>query len=116
MLELIAEYKYLIKSFQILLYEQEGELFRFKAELQLKDDSKLFIKEYVFRYNERKYAYHWADDSGCLICRWDNAPHWAEISTFPHHKHTETGVQESTETSLSDVLKVISRKSNCQMR
>jgi hypothetical protein len=63
MLDLIARYEHYIKSFQVHLYEQEGPLFHFKAELQLNDDSKVFIKEYVFKNNERKYAYHWTDTS-----------------------------------------------------
>jgi hypothetical protein len=110
MLDLIARHEHHIKSFQVFLYEQEGELFRFKAELQLKDDSKIFIKEYVFRNNERKYAYHWTDTSGNLICRWDNASHWPDISTFPHHKHLSSGVHESSETSFPDVLEMIIKK------
>jgi hypothetical protein len=73
-------------------------LFRFKAKLQLKDNSKIFIKE---------YAYHWTDTSGKLICRWDTASHWPDISTFPHHKHLNSGVHESTETSFADVLEMI---------
>ena len=69
MLDLIAKYKRFIKSFQVLLYEKEGESFRFKAQLTLTDDSKLFIKEYVFENKERKYAYHWINTIGKLICR-----------------------------------------------
>jgi len=48
MLDLIARYKRFIKSFHVSLYEQEGEILRFKAELTFTNDSKLFIKEYVF--------------------------------------------------------------------
>ena len=104
MLDLIAKYERFIKSFHISLYEQEGEMLRFKAQLTFTNDSKLFIKEYVFENKERKYAYHWTDKSGKLICRWDNAYHWPDISTSPHHKHTENEVFESTETSVGDVL------------
>jgi hypothetical protein len=25
-----------------------------------------------------------------LKIRWDNAPHWESVSTFPHHKHVES--------------------------
>ena len=104
MLDLIDRYKDYIKSFHILLYEQEADMFRFKAQLVFTNDSKLFIKEYVFENKERKYAYHWSDNSGNLICRWDNANHWPDISTSPHHKHTGNEVFESTETSVGDVL------------
>src|SRR3990172_204979 len=104
LLDLIVRFKHVIKSFHISMYEQEGEILRFKAQLTFINDSKLFIKEYLFENKERKYAYHWTDTSGNLICRWDNTNHWPGISTFPHHKHTGNEVFESTETSVGDVL------------
>ena len=94
MLDLIARFKHVIKSFRVSLYEQEGEILRFKSQLTFTNDSNPFIKEYIFENKERKYAYHWADTSGNLICRWDNSNHWPEISTFPHHKHTGNEVLE----------------------
>ncbi|MCL4424159.1 MAG: DUF6516 family protein [Firmicutes bacterium] len=41
--------------------------------------------------------------------RWDNAPHWPEIETYPHHKHVniERNVLASSETDLKEVLSVI---------
>ena len=110
MLDLIIRFKHVIKSYHISLYEQEGEILRFKAQLTFINDSKLFIKEYLFENKERKYAYQWTDTSGNLICRWDNANHWPGISTFPHHKHTGNEVFESTETSVGDVLNSISER------
>lgn len=110
MLDLIARHKRFIKSFHVSLYEQEGELSRFKAQLTFINDSKLFIKEYVFENKERKYAYQWIDADGNLICRWDNANHWLDISTFPHHKHIRNDVFESIETSVDDVLDRIGKE------
>ena len=108
MLDLLSRYKRFIKSFHVSSYELEGENYRFKAEVTFTDDSSLSIKEYLFQNYERKYAYHWADSLGNLICRWDNARHWANTSTFPHHKHVGSRVLESTEISLEDVLARIS--------
>jgi hypothetical protein len=34
-----------------------------------------------------KYRHHWQDGNGVLIKRWDNAPHYPAIDTFPHHLH-----------------------------
>lgn len=108
MLDLITKHEDFIKSFHVLLYEQEEKLLRFKAQLIFIDDSKLFIKEYIFESQERKYAYHWTDSSENLICRWDNASHWPDISTFPHHKHhSDNQVFKSTAISLDDVLSYI---------
>jgi hypothetical protein len=51
-----------------------------------------------------KYRYQYMDASQEMIFRYDNAPHHRDVRTFPHHKHTMDGVQESTEPSLHDVL------------
>ena len=110
MLDLFANYQNIVKSFCVSLYEQEGDILRFKAEITFRNDSKRFIKEYVFENKERKYAYHWADACGDLIYRWDNTKHWPDISTSPHHKHTGSQVLESTETSVADVLNMISEQ------
>jgi hypothetical protein len=32
-----------------------------------------------------KYRHHWQDRNSVLIKRWDNAPHYRAIETFPHH-------------------------------
>ena len=34
-----------------------------------------------------KYRHHWQDRHGRLMKRWDNAPHYRTIATFPHHLH-----------------------------
>jgi hypothetical protein len=107
MLDLIAKYEGIVSTFNVYMYEREGLLLRFKAELILIDNSKVFIKEFIFENRERKYAYHWEDALGNCICRWDNARHWPSISTFPHHKHIEDEVFESTEISIEDVLKSV---------
>ena len=32
-----------------------------------------------------KYRHHWQDRHGRLLKRWDNAPHYPAIDTFPHY-------------------------------
>ena len=39
------------------------------------------------RLEVTKYRYHWQDRNGQLMKRWDNAPHYRAIDTFPHHLH-----------------------------
>lgn len=34
-----------------------------------------------------KYRHHWQASSGLLMKRWDNAPHYPTLATFPHHLH-----------------------------
>jgi hypothetical protein len=34
-----------------------------------------------------KYRHHWQNQAGFLIKRWDNAPHYPQVASFPHHLH-----------------------------
>jgi uncharacterized protein DUF6516 len=34
-----------------------------------------------------KYRHHWQNQEGALLKRWDNAPHYPQIASFPHHLH-----------------------------
>ncbi|HOU12013.1 MAG TPA: DUF6516 family protein [Anaerolineae bacterium] len=82
----------LIADFHILrerIMETEGHL---RARLTLEDGSMLEFSEYV-RHTAIEhlhtviYSYHWADAEGQLCKRWDNTPHYPDLSNFPHHIH-----------------------------
>ena len=34
-----------------------------------------------------KYRHHWQNQEGALLKRWDNAPHYPQVASFPHHLH-----------------------------
>lgn len=61
-----------------------------------------------------KYRYHYMDANQALIFRYDNAPHHPNLSTFPHHKHLQTGEQDSEEPTLEDVLLEIAQRERQQ--
>ena len=79
----------------------DGSLLRFYEELV----------EDGFRLRKLEYVYHYQGADEKLIFRYDNAPHYPSISTFPHHKHVgysaEERVQPSQPPRLADVLKEI---------
>ena len=56
-----------------------------------------------------KYRHHWQGRTGQLIKRWDNAPHYRAIDTFPHHLHdgAEDHVVSHLPTSGIEVLQQI---------
>jgi len=110
MYESIEKFKSIIKDSKVVLLESEPTSYRFKAEIQFIDNSILLIKEYIIQ-NKRKYSYHWQINNNLLI-RWDNAPHWKKISTFPYHKHIEkkSNVVSSTEVCLDEILGVIKKE------
>ena len=63
----------------------------------------------MFLDGTRKYSYHWQNMHGILIARWDNAPHWSDVSTFPHHLHIGPGndIVDSNVKSLGDAMEAV---------
>ncbi len=51
-----------------------------------------------------KYRYQYMDSRQALVFRYDNAPHYPHMKTFPHHKHLPEGEEESSEPTLEMVL------------
>lgn len=50
---------------------------------------------------QQRYRYQWMDQTKTkLRRRWDNAPHFPEIATFPHHVHVEQEDQVLSSTML----------------
>lgn len=52
----------------------------------------------------RRFRFHYMDAENHLICRWDSAPHYPDLRTFPFHLHTPQGVQEHQAITLLEVL------------
>lgn len=103
MKEILDRYKDIIKKYEIIVWDSEPRAYRFKAIITLIDDSRLLIKDYILSHG-RKYSFHWQDRNNHLIIRWDNAMHWKNIDTFPHHKHEKDSISSSKEVTLEDIL------------
>lgn len=66
---------------------------------------------YVLHINEshgrdfRSYSYH-VRKGDKMVKRWDNAPHWPIMKTYPHHLHlgSENNAVECREVFVEDVL------------
>lgn len=50
------------------------------------------------------YRYHCQNEANVLIFRYDDTPHFPELPTFPHHKHTRGSVIAHNKPALLDVL------------
>jgi hypothetical protein len=59
---------------------------------------------------KKKFKYHFRDKSNKMIFRYDNVPHYPDISTFPIHKHVGNEVEECNEPDLYHVLMEIEDK------
>lgn len=111
MFNVLQKYSEIIEETEVILYEFDEGQVRIKLEIKLTDGSRLFVKDYMFSNNKRKYAYHWLDNRGNLKIRWDNAAHWETVSTFPHHRHVGStdNVLPSTETDAESILDHINK-------
>jgi hypothetical protein len=109
LLDLAKQYSDIIQRLEVERFRVVGTSYELRATIVLTDGSKLFVKDYLFLDGTRKYAYHWQDQEGRLISRWDNAPHWKDLKSYPHHRHvSEEAVVESSDVrALEDALKHI---------
>ncbi|HEX9869622.1 MAG TPA: DUF6516 family protein [Candidatus Tectomicrobia bacterium] len=80
-----------VRSFQVREREerlQEGFI-RVRAVLSNGDilEAFEFVLAYPYAIQTQTYRIHWQGADGQLKRRWDNAPHYPNILTFPHHVH-----------------------------
>ena len=106
MLTLFDRYDWLFTSWHVVRYEQEEGAYMLHIDAHLIDGSLLKVRDYLFFNGERKYSYHWMNADKTLRRRWDNAPHWPDVATFPHHVHVadEKSPRVSVITNLEDLL------------
>ncbi|HRJ43663.1 MAG TPA: DUF6516 family protein, partial [Caldilineaceae bacterium] len=76
------------------------------------NESELIIREEIEEsYHQEieriKYVFQYQGEDGTLIFRYDNAPHFPDLPTFPSHKHTPDGVIAADTPDLTDVLQEI---------
>ncbi|MBK5970284.1 MULTISPECIES: toxin-antitoxin system TumE family protein [Thiorhodovibrio] len=111
LIDLIKRYSAIIQSWTVTNFDREGEDLRLKAQIVFLDGSQLHIRQIVIDGHLLKYAYQWQTQEGALIIRWDNAEHWSDVATFPHHKHVsrneDVKVMPSNGAELALVLEEI---------
>jgi hypothetical protein len=95
-----------VKDFEILDFKIFKSGMYLKARVFLKNNSQVFIREYIDE-RERNYSYHWQTLDGKLLARWDNAPHHKDIITHPHHKHIGDKVLPSYSITCEEIFKEI---------
>lgn len=84
----------------------------FEADIHFINGSRLSMAEEIIGVSRWKverisYKFHYQQADGTLCFRYDNSPHYPNLSTFPDHKHVGNSVIESDPPDLSDVLQEI---------
>jgi hypothetical protein len=89
----------------------------FRARLSLANGDFLEVSEYfiirVGKPETLEYRYQWMDNSKQkLIRRWDNARHFPELPSFPHHVHVgeEKQVVSGQAMSILDLVELIEQE------
>ena len=100
----LDNYSHIIEDQNIIKKTFADDKGLIQGEVFFIDDTTLDFLEVVNNNKKEKYKFHYMDKEKQLIFRYDNAPHHTELKTFPHHKHTNNGVVESSEPNLNNVL------------
>jgi len=85
-----------VKSFHIIDNDPLDEEFLFKIRCELISGQTLQIR---LRGNSGSIRYSFQEFTDKPLRRWDNAPHFPNLSNFPHHHHDSQG--NVTESSLT---------------
>lgn len=94
----------IVEEIEVMILVQEPGRQALRAAAKLEGGYVLFINEALGR-DVRRYSYHIQKEDK-MVRRWDNAPHWPDMKTFPHHLHIESNknVSECQEVLIGDVL------------
>jgi len=94
----------IVEEMTVTVLVQEPGSQAIRAVASLKGGYILHINEALGR-SFRRYSYH-VQKGARMVRRWDNAPHWPDMKTFPHHLHLESEMSalECREVFVEDVL------------
>ena len=101
-----------IAAFSVSFDERSVKAAFLQGNIALVDGSSLHFKEFLVadpEIRKLKYGYQWVSKDGALNFRYDNAadPAARLLITYPHHKHTPSGMLEAEEATLATVLREI---------
>jgi hypothetical protein len=98
-----------VAHFEVVELIDEETVKLIKVKVEFIDHSQLHLTE-LHTIIYQKYSYHIQSSSGELIARWDNSPHWPDLSTFPHHIHEDKSVHPSERITITEVLAFVRRR------
>lgn len=97
-------------SIEITKEKKSATVGLLSAKVVLSDLSEFHLMEYIEVEETLRivaYRYHYQNKDKKLIFRYDNAPHFKEVKTFPHHKHIGNIVLPVKQKSLAEVIEEI---------
>lgn len=77
---------------------------RFQSGAMLEVSEAVIVEEKTIHH--LGFRYHFQDPSNELVFRYDNTPHFPDLSGYPEHKHTDEGVRGCERPALVSVIAV----------
>jgi hypothetical protein len=107
----IEKKSHIVNSYNLIEKVYSEERGYIEGKIVFLDDSCLDFLEVINAGHSAKikYRYHYMSDQNRLIFRYDNARHYPNIPSFPHHKHVKDTIEESKEPNIAGVLSEIER-------
>ena len=105
-----------IVDFRIIKQVDRSNNGYLRARVRFTDGSTLEFSEFAVLGSDGTiqvvtYSYHWLAESGNLLCRWDNTPHFPKLENAPHHIHLkEEQVIPGKTTNIFEILGLIGEK------
>jgi hypothetical protein len=92
----------------VLAFRQTELSIYYKLEIYITNGTLLYVTEYLDKQT-RTYSFHWQNNDVTLIRRWDNAPHFKQLASYPHHVHIGplNTVIESHDIGIAEVVQFI---------
>ena len=95
----------------ILSFDDRKDAWFIRGDIYFIDNSRLHFRElFVGQGDPAKiaYSYHYQQADATMIFRYDNSPHYPDLSSAPHHKHTvDENVIEASLPDFETVLREI---------
>ncbi|MEW6084172.1 MAG: DUF6516 family protein [Chloroflexota bacterium] len=95
----------------LLLFDDRKDAWFIRGDIYFIDNSRMHFRElFVGQGNPAKiaYSYHYQRADAKMVFRYDNSPHYPDLSSAPHHKHTaDENVIESNLPDFETVLREI---------
>lgn len=89
LLDVLRTFSDIVESYDVTAMDGSGPHMRIRLLVRLRDQSVLHVRQVILDGTTLKYAYHWETHDRKVISRWDNAPHFRTLATFPHHRHLD---------------------------
>ena len=82
-------------NLHVRLRMNTGHLLEIREAVLLQEDCSLSILA---------YSYHFQDTNNNMVFRYDNSPHYANMETFPNHKHLPNAILASIKPTVQQVI------------